>query len=1303
MENAGPSLYGGPGQSLFVPTLVNNTQQEEEDDDEQAEDERQRLQEMEGILRNELSDLEESELHQSLDYSQPIAASCDDDHHLQDKYSLCFDKINYEAGRKLNNANINNYDSNAVPVIHQLNSCDRNYDINDDLSDRSSPPWSEGSPSLVSSNYNDLHPVGVHLNLPLADNSYGDGKSGTAPEYSLDGRSDRVPEYSGDRRTNEPLLHKCLDNIGTASDIQHNYMTAASQHDQLKVLYEARGRELDRLSTEIEMIRAEKNQQCSELNHEITLLKGEREQLEVSRSQSQILLKEKDNQLNCLKTDLNELLTQFSESKTNLTKMKVKLESSEILIKTLEQNISDLQSTDSLRKSRRMHEDFLTKLQGSHQSELNTLHSKLNSTNIRLQEEEHRITELRTELQLVREKQECVLLEKGKVISDLKGELMARQQQCEALLSNYAQGVTQQVRQENEALRDDKNHLQEEIQNLQRKLVLMKEDHENYGIVLKLGLFSAVSSEDSITALNLKPPCALTYEDTLSSAEQVDTSQHSLLSSCSQREREIQKELERALYALKRRGDQVIEVDNELRDKILANRKMKAQLKSHSVDIKEQAASIERLTLEKNRLQDEIACANSKYLVCLGENTQQQRELAAALAQVPALRDAGQRLDLIVNMLENSNLMPNNDVLRNIKSTVEALQASQQVLKEIIEELKAEQALLTKNNYVFVDKVNEISCTLQDMLSKTQHKRTSDSATNMSVSSLVMLLEEFKICASQVKVEHFKHLGDQLQSENELCGLKTSIQKLQNENLSNKEQIALLTSELLEEKKKLQCSSVDSCKEDYLKFHEDSLNKFRENFYNLRSQLEENIGTLQGELSDVKSQYILVCQEKKQLEDVIAQLKHSMENTMLVNKLEKSKEKMLLRSGDHVSVKKLGNTTSTQTDSNDSTSAAGESLAGLVQHSSLEGMVHNLGCYLLKINEKLSEQIEELNQDYNMKEIAERLDSYREQFRSLENQCDLVLGSSRTRDSRSPHSCGAPDSRAAPHETAQPVVAENKASVEMLKKEALKVRANYESQLQCLQEQCELLVQTNKDLVTECLRIKSLHENADQQRQHHEVLVFLNKLSSFEKTIKDMASDHEKVVCQLSDEVQTLESDLKESNNARLQDQKRFQHLIENTKLEKSCFMDEIANLKTTLLTTRQEANKKNASCVEKYRKLERNFKKLQVRSEEIISHYKNEAIRQSRGVSSARAELLTNFDAWLLETRTLLKKGVELVLKLLRPLPGKDVWDQADLVEPVETLQVMLKTLQDFKLHPELLQEIDSNITQVEDKALQD
>ena len=123
----------------------------------------------------------------------------------------------------------------------------------------------------------------------------------------------------------------------------------------MKILYEARGQEIERLKNEISCLTNSKTEKIRQLQHENLLLEGKNKRLEAESNQIQTINEENRN----LRQEIYDLKNQLKQSEV----LRQDLDNSNQLVQQLQIQISDLQKSDAMSKLRREADERFRSLQ----------------------------------------------------------------------------------------------------------------------------------------------------------------------------------------------------------------------------------------------------------------------------------------------------------------------------------------------------------------------------------------------------------------------------------------------------------------------------------------------------------------------------------------------------------------------------------------------------------------------------------------------------------------------------------------------------------------------------------------------------------------------------------------------------------------------------------------------------------------------------------------------------------------------------------------------------------------------------
>ncbi|CAN7982722.1 unnamed protein product, partial [Ixodes hexagonus] len=207
---------------------------------------------------------------------------------------------------------------------------------------------------------------------------------------------------------------------------------------QLQVMYKARLREVEKLSSELGSIKQSSRVEISSLNAQLSSLQAQEKLLADNFNQARQALAEKTNETNNLSVKVVTLESQLEiETKLNEENLQ-KIKVAESTIRMLQEQISELSSSDGIVLMKRDYEKLLQTLKQKHHTELYDLNQQIAELNQQLSA---KVTEVKACKERSNEREkwfEAQLLEKASVINQLTESLNKSQKQCQLFLENGA-------------------------------------------------------------------------------------------------------------------------------------------------------------------------------------------------------------------------------------------------------------------------------------------------------------------------------------------------------------------------------------------------------------------------------------------------------------------------------------------------------------------------------------------------------------------------------------------------------------------------------------------------------------------------------------------------------------------------------------------------------------------------------------------------------------------------------------------------------------------------------------------------
>lgn len=207
---------------------------------------------------------------------------------------------------------------------------------------------------------------------------------------------------------------------------------------QLQVMYKARLREVEKLSSELESLKQSSRVEISSLNAQLASLQAQEKLLADNFNQARQALAEKASETTSLSVKVVTLESQLEiETKLNQENLQ-KIRVAESTIRMLQEQISELSSSDGIVLMKRDYEKLLQTLKQKHHTELYDLNQQIAELNQQLSAKMAEVQACK-ERTSEREKWfEAQLLEKASVINQLTESLNKSQKQCQLFLENGA-------------------------------------------------------------------------------------------------------------------------------------------------------------------------------------------------------------------------------------------------------------------------------------------------------------------------------------------------------------------------------------------------------------------------------------------------------------------------------------------------------------------------------------------------------------------------------------------------------------------------------------------------------------------------------------------------------------------------------------------------------------------------------------------------------------------------------------------------------------------------------------------------
>ena len=893
MDNPGHSIFAGG--SLHLDGIAARNEEEDlQREEEEEEENRRREKEIQDLLVNAFDDLEEEEsytqhfghpyttpggggevrdLNKTLTNLHPPETHYEDAHSYQGYHS---DLYNHQDGHHLGG-----HYSGSPEGVGSLEGASHS-------SSSSVTPWSEDSQGTSPTRFS---PLQGHQNV---EDGLGNGTAEGGP-YVMDyvPVSDQNFHVSSGGGGGHHANHLEVQDNQEMCDLNDQYKQAETSYAQLKLLYDVRGRELDRQMSDYAKLQFENNRDVRALQHQLNLLRSENEGKSASVEQLQILLSEKEERSKTLVADMKELQSKQLATQDENKKLHLELETAESTISSLECQVSELQAVDSLSRNQKLQEDFIRKLQQGNQEEKDMLLSKLHESQKEAQTSQQEVKRLRVELKNVRNQYDGAVVQKSETVTKLNMTIETLRKQYEQLLQAHDSQETLKLELKVKSLEASNQNLEEQASMLEIELKKAKEDLKSFDMAIKLGIMKDIlPEEDSMMGLGIKQ--ALTYDTAA-----VDT--HRRRASATKDEfmkgkdsvLTISDELKKSLMINKAKREEITLLREDIHEKQARIRKASSDLQDAHAEVKHLKEQMLRLQMKQDerevREEATSAATNNKEKELQLNNSSLRQEVAHLMACV---RDS----KMFYHTLNNAVMTLKDGVSQDHISTVTAkvdelmhhaeagrkLSAEVECLHEMLTEMRKENAALHQTQTLWEKRIGDMEVKLKvsgKMIMRVVIDPEKASEITPSLATLQRLLGDLQELVTEVKQEVLEVQQEKLKLQDRLatCHLdmektKDKITKLEEERVNLKRQFESLEKDKNSEKE----AELECYQKTYLKFHEEAMYELEANikveYEQIVTDLKRKMLKLNEELKETKECYIQVCQEKDQLEERLEQL-----------------------------------------------------------------------------------------------------------------------------------------------------------------------------------------------------------------------------------------------------------------------------------------------------------------------------------------------------------------------------------------------------------------------------------------------
>ncbi|XP_019359723.1 PREDICTED: centrosomal protein of 152 kDa isoform X1 [Gavialis gangeticus] len=349
---------------------------------------------------------------------------------------------------------------------------------------------------------------------------------------------------------------------------------------QLQVLNKAKGRQLEELNEKLE----KSTQQIRYLNHQLAMVKDEKDGLALSLQESQKLYQEGKEREVHLEGQVKSLDAQIQALAANEEKILKQSKVAEVAMESMQQQLLELQHSDSLQRAREQHETIVAALKQKYEEQVLSLEQQLDTTNSTLREQKELCCHLGEHVKQLEKTLEQIKCEKTEIINRLTRSLEESQKQCANLLQTGSVQETSQLRFQLQQAQSAQLMSKNMNKALQEELTELKEEIALYESAAKLGVFLNDAGGELRVDMNES------YVDL--GIKKVNWKKSRFHRAIQNRDKELSKddliielkaELERLLNSNKMKRNQISQLQNDLKDCQRTTDKFQQLLKAEKI------------------------------------------------------------------------------------------------------------------------------------------------------------------------------------------------------------------------------------------------------------------------------------------------------------------------------------------------------------------------------------------------------------------------------------------------------------------------------------------------------------------------------------------------------------------------------------------------------------------------------------------------------------------------------------------------------------------------------------------------
>ena len=256
--------------------------------------------------------------------------------------------------------------------------------------------------------------------------------------------------------------------------ILHGSNEGSRSNEQLEILYNARGMEIQRLKEENLNLTSQFSAEIRQLKHENTLLKGQSGKNQINFEHYQNLASVQSEENQTLRREIDDLKAKLIRSEAQKSEIQSDNDSKKLMIESLQIQLGELQKSDTILRAKKQHEETLRSLKERHENQIFQLEQEIDRLNSQVRKFDQEMDLAHGKLRKNQLEYDKILMEKSDTIKDLQDRLDASQKRfANFMMENSSYSNLKLI---NEKFQSDKENFAREICNFQMEIEHLKSE-----------------------------------------------------------------------------------------------------------------------------------------------------------------------------------------------------------------------------------------------------------------------------------------------------------------------------------------------------------------------------------------------------------------------------------------------------------------------------------------------------------------------------------------------------------------------------------------------------------------------------------------------------------------------------------------------------------------------------------------------------------------------------------------------------------------------------------------------------------